>query len=362
MSSKSRSGGERAKAGSIAPSKNSDPPPVPPRKSPIPPPIPREPLPLTLSLDDFDEGSIAGAFDALLSDAPSGCPGTADVDLAPVRELFAQLAANHMRHVRDFMIDVKWGEAAREWIDLCLPLVVSLSSAADKLDLKEVSSGLNVFAQQLRLAAETGGERTVTGVMREQLLETYEKLALTLPQAFALDRDRSAREAVIVHALLLSVPDVRKVTIDKLHAAGVATLEVLFRASASELAQVAGISECLSERIIERFRTYRSELTAASPQDARAVERERLNSLLLQLRKQHERYETAALAWSAEAKADKREWFRAREETWLAIRVLLARFGEVERLGDIERVPFSQRVVLLEGYIEEARDKYRLET
>ena len=37
-------------------------------------------------------------------------------DLGEVRALFAELAAHHMRSVRDFMIDVKWGEATQDWL------------------------------------------------------------------------------------------------------------------------------------------------------------------------------------------------------------------------------------------------------
>ena len=55
-----------------------------------------------------------------------------------MRELFAELAANHMRHVRDFMIDVKWGEAPREWIEICVPAVTSLKRAAERVATMEI--------------------------------------------------------------------------------------------------------------------------------------------------------------------------------------------------------------------------------
>ncbi|MBX3186939.1 MAG: hypothetical protein KF819_07990 [Labilithrix sp.] len=331
-----------------------------------PPPPKRESRPPTF--EGFDEGSIAFAFDALMSEGTAGEPARAEVDLAPVRELFAELAANHMRHVRDFMIDVKWGEAPREWIDICVPAVVSLRRAADRLGLGELAIGLEMFGAELDGASPAnleapgeGASRAIEGAHKDRLLESYEGLVTLLPQAFALDRDKSQREAVIIQSLCLSVPDVRKVTIDKLHAAGLTSLSVLFEAKPAEVAQVAGIPEEVAVRIVERFQAYRRELQNASPQDARAAEREKLATLTAQLREQHDGYEEAAGGWSPDAKAKKRDLFRAREETWLEISLLLARFGEVDRLQGIEKVPFAQRIAQLTEYLEEARDKYRTE-
>ena len=326
-----------------------------------PPPPKRDSARPPETFEGFDEGSIAHAFDELLSEGTSGLAGRdADVDLTPVRELFAELAANHMRHVRDFMIDVKWGEAPREWIEICVPAVASLRRAAERLDLTDLAAALDGFAADMRTtAAETA--RSIEGVAKERLLASYDGLVTVLPQAFALDRDKSQREAVIIQSLCLSVPDVRKVTIDKLHAAGLTSLSTLFDAKPDEVAQVAGIPEMLAVRIVERFQAYRRELKNASPQDARAAERDRLAALTVTLREQHDGYDEAARAWSPEAKGRKRDLFRLREETWLAISLLLARFGEVERIQGIERVPFAQRITQLTEYLEEAREKYRSE-
>jgi hypothetical protein len=260
--------------------------------------------------------------------------------------------------VRDFMIDVKWGEAPREWIEICIPAVTSLRRAAERLELGELAPSLDAFCDELK-ATVNESSRTIDGAVKDRLLAGYDKLVEILPQAFALDRDTSRREAVIIQSLCLSVPDVRKVTIDKLHAAGLTDLKTLFDANAAEVAQVAGIPEALALRIVERFQEYRRELQNASPQDARAAERERLAALKAQLLEQHDGYEEAARGWSPEAKAKKRDLFRAREETWLAISLLLARFGEVERLQGIEKVPYGQRIAQLTDYLEEAGDRYR---
>jgi hypothetical protein len=308
--------------------------------------------------EGFDEGSVLDAFDALMADGPTG-PPSHETDLTPVRELFGELAASHMRHVRDFMIDVKWGEATRDWLEICVPAVTSLFRAAERLGIAELATALEGFSGSLRDAITKGGARVIEGETKDTLLSAYEKLVEILPNAFALERDRNQREAVIVQSLLLSVPDVRKVTIDKLHAAGLTSLATLYDGKPDEIAVVTGISRELATRIVERFQAYRREIQNASPSDARAAEREKLSTLADTLKKHHDVYEEASKGWDADAKLRKRESFRAREETWLEISVLLARFGEVDRLAGIEKVPFGQRITQLQAFLEEAAENYR---
>ena len=309
-------------------------------------------------LDGFDDGSIASAFDALVSEETVSQAGTLELDLAPVRELFAELAANHMRHVRDFMIDVKWGEVTRDWINICVPPVRTLRRAAERLELAELAVALERLASELERANAAGGQM-LDGTEKQRLLEAYTALVDILPQAFALDRDKTQREAVIVQALLLQIPEVRKVTIDKLHAAGLMSLTILFAANANDISHVAGIPPEVATRIIERVDAYRTELKSSSPTDARAAERERLAQLAKDLKQHHDGYEKASDGWGSDAKKQKREHFLGREEAWLEISVLLARFGEVDRLQGIEKVPFAQRIAQLSDYLEEAADKYR---
>lgn len=319
------------------------------------PPAPSDPAFL---LEDLDEGSIAFAFDALISDeAPASARGTESFDYTPVRELFAELAANHMRHVRDFMIDVKWGEVTRDWIHICVPPVRTLRRAAERLEIGDLGAALELVEQELEAANAVGGQ-LLSVDEKKRLLDAYEELVKILPQAFALDRDKTQREAVIVQALLLQVPDVRKVTIDKLHAAGLTSLTALFAANVSDMAHVAGIPESLAERIVARVQAYRSELQTWSKGDARAAEREKLAGLQGKLKQHHDEYEEAASTWGPDAKAKKRGSFLAREETWLAISVLLARFGDVDRLQGIEKVPFAERIAQLSEYLREAKTKY----
>jgi hypothetical protein len=319
--------------------------------------------------------SIADTFAALLNDVdasfgslqmkkgdsqrPGGAGGgsLSAVGLSDVRELFEQLAANHMRQVRDFMIDVTWGEAARDWASVCESPLRSLRRAAEKLDLVELCDALDDYRAALE-AAGLSKDRILGGEDRDLLVHCYAKLLELMPHAFALESDRTQREAVIVQALLLQVPEVRKVTIDKLYAAGLSSLEVMFAARADEIAATTGIPLRLAERIVEKVQVYRKEIASVVPDTARSIERERLGSLVRELKRQHAEYERAAAAWTEEASTKKRYLRQARDETLLRVKVLLARLGEVERLSSIDRLPFQKKIESIEAFLEEAVEKY----
>ena len=52
------------------------------------------------------------------------------------------------------MIDLRWGEATVEWISICSPALKSLRRAADKLEIAELVTALDVFWQHLTDAHE----------------------------------------------------------------------------------------------------------------------------------------------------------------------------------------------------------------
>jgi hypothetical protein len=314
--------------------------------------------------------SIADTFERLLSnDVEKGFaalerePGSSpkiDVsltDLAEVRSLFAQLAANHVRQVRDFMIDLRWSDATVDWIGICEPALKSLRRAADKLELSELCVAIDSFSAAL--AATPGvGTRTIDGERRASILEAYEALSTVMPQAFALDLDRSQREAVILQSLLLQIPDVKKITIDKLYAAGLTTLEAMLLATPGDVAATTGIDEALARNIVARFGQYKEQVRQAVPDATRAAEREKVAELTARLRREHDAFEAAARAWTREADERKKELRKARAQTLLDIQLVLARLGEVDRVREIERLPFDKKLVHLESFLEEARDKY----
>jgi len=277
-----------------------------------------------------------------------------NTSVAELRELFTALAANHMRQVRDFMIGVKWGEAPRDWIGLCGPAVTSLQRAAKEMELGDLHAALEGYSVALRAATEAVGA-TIAGEARDGLLLAYTKLAELMPDAFGLDGERGKREAIIVHALLQMVPEMRKNTIDKLYAAGLSSLDTLFVAKADEISATTGIGEELASTIVERVRQYREESVKLA--DAtRTAERQRLGEVAAEMRQLHVQFELAASDWSDDAHARKKQLRQARADSLLQVKVLLARLGEVDRLGQLERLPFERKIEQIEGYLREAAE------
>jgi hypothetical protein len=284
----------------------------------VPPPKSVRPMAPDMTPGD-GVASIADTFERLLAtDVDNGFaalerePGSSpriDVsltDLAEVRSLFAQLASNHVRQVRDFMIDLRWSDATVDWIGICEPALKSLRRAADKLELSELCVALDAFSTALSGTPGNGG-RTIDGERRAAILKSYEILSVVMPQAFALDLDRSQREAVILQSLLLQVPEVKKITLDKLYAAGLTTLEAMLLATPGDIAATTGIDEALARHIVSRFGDYKDQVRKAVPDATRANEREKVAELTARLRREHAAFESAAKAWTREADEQKKE-------------------------------------------------------
>jgi hypothetical protein len=328
----------------------------------IPQAVPQEAAPKDVGFDSVNNllSDLDVAFGAIFeSGANAGqppCEAPPSGGAVPeLRDLFASLAGNHMRQVREFMIGLKWGEAPRNWVSICEPAVGSLLRAATEMGLPDLSAALADYREALvRAAAASGG--TIAGETREGLVVAYAKLAELMPLAFGLEGERGRREGIIVHALLQQVPDVRKVTIDKIYAAGLTNLDNLFVARPEEISATTGIAEGLASRIVDKFQAYRREI--ASLADAtRAFELRQLADLAVELRQLHQEFERAASEWSEDARAEKKKFRQARAEALLQVRVLLARLGEIDRLGQLERLPFGRKIEELEGYLREKQLK-----
>ncbi len=271
---------------------------------------------------------------------------------SPVRELFADIAANYARSVRNFMTEINRGDTAKEWIDICQPAVHSIMRAAEKMDLKDVHRAITDFDAVLELAVGSDS-RMIAGEVREELIQAYATLVEVMPQTFTLDAERDQRESIIIHSLLMQIPDVRKVTVDKLYAAGLTTLEVIFLAKPEDLAATAGIPDWLATKIVEKFQGYRQEIQSVAPDANRTAERAKLRTLIGDLREQQEGYERASTGWTEDAAEEKKRLRQARQDTLLQINVVLAQLGEVDLIHELEKLPFERRIERLSEYMDQ---------
>lgn len=282
--------------------------------------------------------ALDGGFEAMIAGAKVDPAAASNGDAA---RLFREIAALHVRPVRDFMIEVRLGEPPKEWIDVCTPAIVSLRSSAEQLGLRELVAALDEFGAALKLADDADGT-VVAGATRELLNEAFGKLATELPEAFDLTAEADRREPLIVQSLLRQIPEVRKVALGKLVAGGLVRLEMFFVARPDELATVTGLDAAVAGKIVERFQRYKREVAAVAPDPTRSPERALLGELTVTLSQQHQAYESGV---------DKRRARREREETLLSIKIVLARLGEITLVDQLERLPFQRKIEVLEAHL-----------
>jgi hypothetical protein len=287
-------------------------------------------------LENLDSGKKQDAAGRAFTKSPSG-------GMSNARELFGQVATVHVRHVRDFMIDLKAGQATTEWLALTEPAVKQIRQMAEQLAIAPLCKALDAYIAVLATASEAGF--AISGDVRQKLIDAYEPLEKIMPDTFSLANAKAAREGVIVRALLLQVPDVHKVALDKLVAAGLTSLEAYFVAKPDDVAATTGLDIEVAKKILERFVRYRHDMQSAAVDESRTFEHARLGDLVAEL-------DAHNLAYDAEKGAKKRDVRKAREATLLEIKVLLARVGEVERANAIDKMPFAQKVIAIDEYLK----------
>ena len=305
------------------------------------------------SLFDDILGEANAAFDAIESDSPAPTsPTTLAYDASTQQEvtkLFGEVAATHARQIRNFMLELSTTETTKQWAELCRPALASLEKAAQGMDLEAVVKGLRDFRDALNHACAMPGAR-IGGLAREQLLSRYAVLSKELPDTFKLDEERDRREPIIVQTLLAQVPRVHKVTVDKLYAAGLVSLESLMTVSEGDLSAVSGISSELANAIVERVRAYRENLADQVADPADQGSRQRFRAALEQLQAQHEDF---CAAEDDDDRERKRELRRTREHLLHQINLLLAHLGEVDMVHELERAPFASKIERLSNYLRE---------
>ncbi len=274
-------------------------------------------------------------------------------DMQAVQQLFTNIAATHMRPVRDFMIELGIGEPPKEWVDVVAPAVASLRRSAEGMGLSELCAEIDGYEAVLDEVGESQSS-TITDEQKKQLLAAYDRLASAMPEAFRLDEERDRREPIIVQTLLRQVPEVRKVALDKLYAAGLTSLEMYYVAKPYDIAHAAGLPHALAERIVERFARYREEISRSAPDAVRSGELVQLEDLAERLAAQTDEYEAASRSASKDAASVKRRLRGERTETVLEMNLVLARIGAVDLVKQLEKLAFHAKVEAVRKYIEAA--------
>ncbi len=318
-------------------------------------------------VDDDDDiervlaAEIDDRFDAV--QRPAGATGSrssaaeraaaAALDAAAARATFWDVAGSHLRLLRDAMLEMRHGSAASTALGPALAAVRVVESAAQKLDDRELAGKLGLVRERLG-AADAAGSPEHRRAAKEAVLSAYASLVPVSPETLALDREHDRREPVIVRSLLLTVPGVEKLTMEKLFAAGLGRLGALLSASSAEIEQTSGVPPEIARGVTKRIAEYASEGGGTAVALDHEEERRRLGALLADLRREHEAFESASSRWSDADLEEKRRRRVARERVLRHIDLVLARVGAVERVAALERMPVRRRIDRLAGLASDA--------
>ncbi len=292
------------------------------------------------------------SFKAIIEDDATAAPAegkSTDADRMAVLELFYEVAINHLRPVRNFMTELRLGDVRREWVAIARPATVAILDAARKIGVPELERRLAAFEATFSELENTEGT-TISGTLRNQFLERYQRLQELMPRAFNFAAGRDQNESLLTLALLQQVPDVGRVTIDRLYKAGLTALEIFFLATTDDLAATTGIRSVLAQRIVDKFQGFRKQVQASrASHDADFA---KLDKLLIDLKEQHQAYETAARRGDAEKARGLR---LARQSLWLEVTVVLAQLGQGELVTQLEKISFEHKLRELTAFAQKAR-------
>lgn len=339
--------------------------PAPARSSPsvVPPTDEAEPTQRTEFQRLLDE--VESGFDAILvtkestppvapeaasNDDDSSVTSENQFDQEQARDLFRDLVVANSQSIRDFMIEVRLGEPHVEWIDHCEPAALAILRSAQGMGLGDLAVNVRRFLEGLKAARQTVAPGLVVkGEPREKLIDAYSELIAFFPEAFAAEAESNRRESVIVKALLSKVPGLFHLGVERIHATGLASLGLFYVSRPREIADLAGVSLEIAERITERFQAYRKTASELSPANGRAAERARLRAAIEEMQRATRAYDHAPSA-SPERRVHRRERALAMAD----VAIYLSRLGEVDRLRQLEKLPFAGRIEALFSFLEES--------
>jgi hypothetical protein len=306
------------------------------------------------SAEELMEGFLR---DALKPDSGDGAASPLDPDeschlrleTAPeTREMFEGIAAVYVGPVRQFLARLQVGPVSTEWVEMCLPAVSMVGRSATEMGLQDLVPILDQLAACLSRAGR-GDATTIDGTLRDAILEVAAQLAALLPHAFGVEEERDQKDGIILHSLLRQVPDVGKVTLDKIFRAGLTSLEMLHHASARELARTTGVPAHLCNRIcqvVQDHCVHRSVEAVGSITDWPYL----LEPVVAELAQHHQAFQDCDGDRSAVAEERKRHR-RARQNAALRANVLLAEMGQVHLVDEIQRLPFDGRIQRLRDFM-----------
>ncbi|HQR39714.1 MAG TPA: hypothetical protein PLF26_15110 [Blastocatellia bacterium] len=299
---------------------------------------------------DDHQGPAVSAFRIDTDEVEPGPIQLNASEVAALKELFANIASAYVGPITDFIGRLRVGPVTTGWVDLCVPAVSSMSRASESMGYTDLRHALDVFGALLeKIRAEC---RVVDGENRVEVLTSYQGLADLLPATFPIvEPDPNAEsESIILNSLLKQIKGVGRITIGRLFAAGLVSLESFYVADPSDLAAAAGLRLNLATSICDRFQQYREVSELASDRD---LVLRRLESLVDELRTAQFDFKKATLEewYTHKQSRSKARARRSRQQIMWKINVALAEIGEIALLNDLKDEIYDKRLARLANLV-----------
>lgn len=267
----------------------------------------------------------------------------AEADAKAARATFLDAAGPHLGVLREALLEALHGGACAEAASIGIAALRVVQNGANTLGDVEIVTKVEALANALE-AARSASSEDERKERRDAIRAAHASLLPLFPSALSLAGEHDRREPILVRSLLLSVPGMEKLALERLFAAGLGRLSFLLRAKADEIAVTTGVSGETARAVAARVAEYVAEGSGTAVALDRETERRKLAGLLAELRREHEAFDRAAARWSDGDLDEKRARRRARELVLRRIDLALARVGAVDRVAALERVPVERRI------------------
>lgn len=312
------------------------------------------------AVNDDDDRAIDDAIEALQS-IPSanerasvaqsngrGSEAQTEADTRAVAETFAAVAAAHSRPLSEFMTQLGLGATPSRWAVPLQAVVAPVLDAARRMELTELAAAFAAFDAALARVVSDAAPH-IGDAARAELEAAYRTLVTQLPDTFRDCQAGDGGKQVLLEALLLQVPSLRRSTLARFYAAGLQTLDQLISARPDEVAHVTGVDAEIARAISERLTRFDRERAVDDPEALRGKLKAQVQSTVATLEQLEGELERAR---EAEAAARKRSARRGLQTSTLELDALLAQLGEVGLIDELKRLPVRRKIERLHAYLE----------
>lgn len=316
------------------------------------PPVSDSELGLAEEVQTLSDSDFAAAID-------SEVESESDAEALPLEghEVFLARVALILGVVRDFLLELEFGEPRGAWLRECCWLLERLAENADELGLSELVAATRELVFRLSPGGNAGFP-DFTRSERGHLSAAYANLERLVPGMSTLAAERARREPIFVRSILAQVSGLGSVPICRLERAGLTSLPALARADANQLAAAGAIDHEVAKRILDQVARFKQRLGSVLPDAARTGERDALRRLIDALRTNNAELRALKTEWSRGA-VERRRGLRSERELIVSrVEVALADLGESELAESLTRMPFDRKVKELTDCLSRLSEKH----